>query len=73
VTKTNAINDGLRAFYEQSARVAADHMADLPAFDDLTAEQIHLWLLAFAAAVEVSARVSKALLSVGLAAGTEEG
>jgi hypothetical protein len=64
--QASVIVDSARAFYEFSANQVSDQSpeASWPAFADLDGRQVQLWLLAFAATVKVSARMTDAVLSI---------
>jgi len=69
MTKPNtAIVDGARAFYDSAGRLAAKELPDVawPAFDGLTKERLSAWMLAYSATIEVSVRMTDALLSLGV-------
>lgn len=66
------IPDSCRKFYEQFQEKFAvtEEVSDLPPWDDLGPDQVDAWIATFAATIEVSRRVAKALL---LTTGTTNG
>ena len=68
--QNTSLADGVRAFYEQSAAVAAPEMPGFtwPAYGDLNAEQRRAWMLALASTAETAVRVADAFVALGFAA-----
>lgn len=63
-----SIIDGVRGYYEASARLAAKDMPDWPwpSFADLDSDQLRAWMLAYASNIELGVRITEAMLSLGL-------
>jgi hypothetical protein len=70
VSSSDPVGSGCRAYYEraiaETAKIHPSTAANMPAWDDLTGEQVRAWMLAFAATAEVAVRTADAFLSIGV-------
>lgn len=64
----NEYSDSIRAFYASTVKHITKDMpdTDLPAWDDLSREQLLAVMLAYAASVEVSGRMLQMFVSLGV-------
>lgn len=61
-----SVISGPRLYYEEfvALSVADRPTLAMPAFDDLTSDQVRVWMLAYVANIELSIRIADAVMSI---------